>query len=92
MEKVEADKAANAQAQSAAAPAEEAETEEALISSRRQRLHLMTLRSCVPGGRDYRLRSCEEIQEAALLTGEDRQSGAPDCFRHQKALFTGRNG
>ena len=52
----------------------------------------MTLRSCSSRWRDYRLRSCEEIQEAALLTGEDRQSGAPDCFRHQKALFTGRNG
>ena len=46
MEKVEADKAANAQAQSAAAPAEEAETEEGIDIEPKAEIHLMTLRSC----------------------------------------------
>ena len=92
MEKVEADKAANAQAQSAAAPAEEAETEEGIDIEPKAEITFDDFEKLQFQVGDYRLRSCEEIQEAALLTGEDRQSGAPDCFRHQKALFTGRNG
>ena len=34
-------------------------------------------------GRDHRLRGREEVQEAALLSGEDRKPGTPDRVRHQ---------
>ena len=91
MEKVEADKAANAQAQPAAEPAEEAETEEGIDIEPKAEITFDDFEKLQ--FQVGEIIACgEEIQETALFTGEDRQSGTPDCFRYQKVLFTGRNG